>query len=255
MIAQLVYIKGFYAILYDETNDIIIKVGNCDKEINFFKNANHINIIKKINCKINLNKYYIESDNKEWIEKFNKFHYKNTICFPRVYSNIFKHPNNINVCGVQKITNIDPKQCLLIKLSFLFQIIIVTKYLNINLGICHSDQSDRNIWFSETEDKIIDYGDFIINSFGYLLQLGDFGESNNIDDSKCSDLIFVISRIIKQIKIYHLESNESIIYDNDNIFDDFLDIFTYIYKNSNNTINEEDFNLLLNNPIFEPIIL
>lgn len=253
---KIIYTKNSTFIFYDLDNDIIIKIGEISRKTNALLSYKHINIVKILKIENRNDNFFnqeIISVNEEWLTNFHRKHYYSSILyFEKLYSNIFKHPNKISVCGVEKIVGIDYSTCLSIKLSFLFQIIMVIKYLNIDLNICHSDLTDRNIWFKDHNDEIIDYGEYKILSNNFLLQLGDFGEVVLIK-RKCSDLIFVISKILNQAKFYYLKS-ESLIYEEDP-FDSFGDLFIEIYKSSETCISEENYNRLLSHDIFESIII
>lgn len=255
---EIIYLKANTFILLDRSKEIIIKVGSIGSEENIYDKMDHINVIKKLDCEINFNEYDIVSTNDQWINKsFNLLgsSYTRYICFEKVYSNLLKHPNKINVCDTEKIIGIPYDECFFIKLSLLFQVIHVVRYLNTELKICHFDITSRNLWVSETDMETLDYNDYTISSYGYLVKIGDFGNYVENYKKKCSDLFFCIDRMVKHIKFYYEESKKPVIYNNENAFDLFLNKFDLIYNRSLNLISGVDYNNLLSDDIFEPIII
>lgn len=279
MVIQIVYCKGSSFILYIKSDDeYIVKVTNFREKEKILSLKYHINLalplkygylsdFPELNNILNDKLMYLEngiiSKNSEWLEKLKDEVDKGNktyLIYEKLYSNIFKHPNNINVIGTSKIINIDYSTCLMIKLSFLFQIIMTLYFLNVELGICHGDLSFRNIWFKETSDEIIDYSlkferaNIQIFSYGFLVQIGDFGEIFHVGRDKCNDLLFVIKPLIEEIKQYNTLSNNFSMLDNEK-FDQFLLEFVTIYNNYDNILTDRDYKSLLSSIIFRNILL
>lgn len=269
---SIIYSKSSVFIIYDREENLIYKIGfnkSINREIRLLDSiGEHINVVKMINLHsevTNSNLIEIRNDldslNENWMVKLNQLIKTEGDDFDfyvteKLYSNLLKHPNNITVCGSVKITGIDYAECYMIKLSFLFQMIMVIKFLNIEENICHGDLSERNIWFKETDDSVLVYDNYMINSHGFLVQIGDFGESYNANKGrdKCNDLYFVVGKMINQLKFYHSNCDNFIMYDI-SLLDNFLEIFNAGKNSDSNFIPLDCFNALLDHDIFSVIVL
>lgn len=244
-------------------NEYIIKMGGIRNEVQsyFETKINHINIAKVVDYDDDdtiyneILKSNLTTRNENWLKLFQDPNYlydKRCLVFEKNYSDIFKHPNNVSINGVKEITGFEYVDCLSIKLSFLFQILQVSKYLHLKKNICHSDMTFRNVWFKDTSDEIIDYGEYKLSSYGFLLQLGDFGETKIIS-GKCNDLLFVVKNLVNDSIHYFNKCNNTLLFDI-SVFDDFLLTYDEIYKLSETAISEENYSILLNHEIFTLVL-
>lgn len=263
---SLIYKKHNVFVLYVPTIDKVLKLGyeslehESDICENFAEHQNMINIYEhgKLDDYPEIQKIIrseFTSVRAEWIDEFldNLNRFTHFYSMDPLYSNLMKHKNNITVCGTNMMKDMDPRDSFEIKLSFLFQVIHVTNFLNNIKGICHRDMSHRNIWFKHTDDAILEYfienQEYQILSGGYIVQVGDLGEyigSCKLTE-KCSDLFHVVRYITRELGKYNVKGN---MFADQLVIDEFDLLFKDIYNNMSRTISEHDYKQLLDHDIF-----